>query len=239
MKKLYPTLIAALLIASGIIAVVRAQVQVTQGTSLVLASVAAPYTVGDIIAADSTTTFALISDAAVGNVLLSGGAGVAPAYGKVSLTAAVSGILPTANGGTGIAYFTAAGPSAARVYTFPDVASKVPTSPEILGSNTAPTVTSAGTSPSVTASNGTYAFRVNVGTGGVATTIVMAMPAATTGWNCHVNNLTASAANVADYKIVQTASTTTSVTVQQQTASTGVALAFTASDVVAFICIAY
>lgn len=38
----------------------------------------------------------------------------------ISLTADVSGILPTANGGTGIAYFTAAGPTAARVYTFPD-----------------------------------------------------------------------------------------------------------------------
>ena len=44
----------------------------------------------------------------------------------VSLTAEVSGILPTANGGTGIAFFTAAGPTVARVYTFPDVAGSVP-----------------------------------------------------------------------------------------------------------------
>lgn len=48
--------------------------------------------------------------------------------GLVSLTAGVTGILPTANGGTGIAYFTAAGPTVARVYTFPDSAATVLTS---------------------------------------------------------------------------------------------------------------
>lgn len=105
--------------------------------------------------------------------------------------------------------------------------------------NTAPTVTSAGTSPSVTASNGTAAFRVNVGTGGTATTIVMAMPTATTGWNCDAQNLTANAANRANQHVVQQSSTTTAVTVQNQTISTGAALAFTASDIVRFICVAY
>lgn len=61
------------------------------------------YTVGDILAADSTTTLSKVSDVAVGNVLLSGGVGALPSYGKVSLTAAVSGVLPAANGGTGVA----------------------------------------------------------------------------------------------------------------------------------------
>jgi hypothetical protein len=42
-----------------------------------------------------------IVDAATGNALLSGGVGVAPAYGKVGLTTHVSGTLPAANGGTG------------------------------------------------------------------------------------------------------------------------------------------
>jgi hypothetical protein len=104
---------------------------------------------------------------------------------------------------------------------------------------TAPTVTSAGTSPSVVASNGTAAFTVNVGTGGTATTIVMAMPAATTGWACVPQNLTASAANRANQQVVQQSSTTTAVTVQNQTISTGAALAFTASDIVRFLCTAY
>jgi len=110
---------------------------------------------------------------------------------------------------------------------------------KLLMSATAPTVTSAGTSPSITASNGTAAFEVNVGTGGTATTIVLAMPTATTGWNCHATNITATAANRADQAVRQTASTTTSVTLQNQTVSTGAALAFTASDLVRCQCTAY
>lgn len=104
---------------------------------------------------------------------------------------------------------------------------------------TAPTVTSAGTSPSVTASNGSATFRVNVGTGGVATTIVLAMPAATTGWNATAVNLTGAAANRAAGVMVQQSSTTTSITLQYQTLSTGVALAFTASDIVAVSAMAF
>lgn len=61
------------------------------------------YTVGDLLYADSTSTLAALADVAVGNVLLSGGVATAPSWGKVSLTAAVSGILPAANGGTGVA----------------------------------------------------------------------------------------------------------------------------------------
>ena len=58
------------------------------------------YTIGDLIYASGTTTLSKLSDVAVGNVLLSGGVGVAPAWGQVSLTAAVTGVLPIANGGT-------------------------------------------------------------------------------------------------------------------------------------------
>lgn len=105
-------------------------------------------------------------------------------------------------------------------------------------SSAAPTVTSAGTSPSIAGTN-TAAFRVNVGTGGSATTIVLGMPTATTGWNCHANNITAAAANRANQTVKQQSSTTTAVTVQNQTVSTGAALAFTASDIVAFVCMAY
>lgn len=58
--------------------------------------------------------------------LLHGNAAGAPTFGAVSLTADVSGILPTANGGTGIQYFTAAGPSTTRTYTFPDASTSIP-----------------------------------------------------------------------------------------------------------------
>ena len=62
---------------------------------------------------------------------------------SVVLTADVSGILPTANGGTGIAYFTAAGPTVARVYTFPDAAATILYSGGALGTPSSGTLTNA------------------------------------------------------------------------------------------------
>jgi len=58
------------------------------------------YAVGDLLFANTTTTISKLSDVATGNVLISGGVGVAPSYGKVGLTTHVSGTLPLANGGT-------------------------------------------------------------------------------------------------------------------------------------------
>ena len=60
----------------------------------------ASYAIGDLLYADTTTSLARLADIATGNVLLSGGVSTAPAWGKVSLTTAISGILPLANGGT-------------------------------------------------------------------------------------------------------------------------------------------
>jgi len=57
-------------------------------------------TTGDLLYASSANTIGNLLDIATGNVLLSGGVGVAPSYGKVSLTTTVTGILPIANGGT-------------------------------------------------------------------------------------------------------------------------------------------
>lgn len=59
------------------------------------------YTVGDIVYASGTSTISKLADVAVGNVLISGGVGVAPSYGKVGLSTHVSGTLPITNGGTG------------------------------------------------------------------------------------------------------------------------------------------
>jgi hypothetical protein len=55
---------------------------------------------GDILYANAPTTFARLADIATGNVLISGGIGAAPSWGKVGLTSHVSGVLPIANGGT-------------------------------------------------------------------------------------------------------------------------------------------
>lgn len=104
----------------------------------------------------------------------------------------------------------------------------------------APTISSGfGTSPSVTGSNGASTFRINVGTGGVATTGTISMnETVATGWNCTVNDLTAAAAHVA-YNTRQTASTTNTVVVENQTTSSGAAVAWAASDILALNCSAY
>jgi hypothetical protein len=60
----------------------------------------ASYAVGDILYASGATTLSKLADVATGNVLISGGVTTAPAWGKVALTTHVSGVLPTANGGT-------------------------------------------------------------------------------------------------------------------------------------------
>lgn len=59
------------------------------------------YTIGDLLYASSTSALSKLAAVATGNVLLSGGVATAPSWGKVDLTAAVTGVLPTANGGTG------------------------------------------------------------------------------------------------------------------------------------------
>jgi len=101
----------------------------------------------------------------------------------------------------------------------------------LLMSQTAPTISSGfGTLPSIVKSNGTAVFTVNVGTGGTATTGVVAFPAASNGWACTVRDLTSNSSFVTD----QTATTTTTVSVQNYSRTTGLPIAWTASDVILF-----
>jgi hypothetical protein len=123
------------------------------------------YTIGDLIYASGTTTLSKLADVATGNVLLSGGVGVAPAWGQVSLTSAVTGVLPIANGGTnsnatptagGVGY----GTGTAHAYTAAGTSGQVLTS----GGSSTPTWTSlsgvavtslvAGTNISISGSTG-------------------------------------------------------------------------------------
>lgn len=67
------------------------------------------YAVGDLLYANTTTTLAKLADVATGNALISGGVTTAPSWGKIELTTHVSGILPTANGGTNLSSFTSGG----------------------------------------------------------------------------------------------------------------------------------
>jgi hypothetical protein len=95
-------------------------------------------------------------------------------------------------------------------------------------SATNPTISSGfGSSPSVPSGNGATTFRVNVGTGGVATSGVVAMGVtAATGWNCQVVDFTTNTVTR------ETANTTTTVTVTA-------AAAWAASDILIFNCAAY
>ena len=62
--------------------------------------------IGDILFANSTTSFARLAGVATGNSLISGGVGVSPSWGKIGLATHVSGTLPVANGGTGQTSYT-------------------------------------------------------------------------------------------------------------------------------------
>lgn len=64
------------------------------------------YTIGDIIYASASTTLSALAGVATGNALISGGVGSSPSWGKIDLTTHVSGVLPVANGGTGVAFST-------------------------------------------------------------------------------------------------------------------------------------
>jgi hypothetical protein len=91
--------------------------------------------VGDLLYANTTTTLAKLPDVATGNALISGGVGVAPAWGKIGLTTHVSGVLPIANGGTN--------------------GSSTPTAGAVpYGTGTAYAFTAAGTAGQVLTSNG-------------------------------------------------------------------------------------
>lgn len=60
------------------------------------------YAVGDVVYASTTTALSKLSAGTTKYALISNGAGVAPSYQQVSLTAGVTGTLPVANGGTNI-----------------------------------------------------------------------------------------------------------------------------------------
>lgn len=56
---------------------------------------------GGLLVGGEDNTYAILDDVATTNVLLSGGVGNAPSWGKVDLETAVANVLPVPNGGTG------------------------------------------------------------------------------------------------------------------------------------------
>jgi hypothetical protein len=125
----------ALLAASSITAGWTGTLGVARGGTNI-----ASYAIGDLLYASGTTTLSKLADVATGNVLISGGVTTAPSWGKVDLTAHVSGILPGANGGTGNGFFAVSGPATSlKTFTLPNA------SATILTDNAAVTVAQGGT----------------------------------------------------------------------------------------------
>lgn len=67
------------------------------------------YTAGDLLYASGTSTIAKLADTILGFALISGGVGIAPAWGKIGLTTHISGTLAVGNGGTGLTGGTSGG----------------------------------------------------------------------------------------------------------------------------------
>ena len=101
----------------------------------------------------------------------------------------------------------------------------------------APTISSGfGSGASVVHQNGSAAFTVNVGTGGTASTGVIGMPTAATGWACKVAPNGAPQAAAVTYSAPTSAS---SITLTNYTLTTGAALPWTASTVLQVSCWGY
>lgn len=99
----------------------------------------------------------------------------------------------------------------------------------------APTATTFCTSPSISANNGAAAFTINVGTGCATSVGTVTLPAATTGWACDFQNVTAPASNV----IGLTGGSTTTVTLTNYARTTGLASNWTDSNIIRAKCSAY
>jgi hypothetical protein len=107
----------------------------------------------------------------------------------------------------------------------------------LLCSATAPTISSGfGSTPSISANNGTCSFRVNVGTGGAASTGVIGLTGATTGWNCWCNDLTTLSTGNTTCK--QTASTTTTATIEE-VSDVAVVTAWASGDILSVTCFGF
>ncbi len=108
------------------------------------------------------------------------------------------------------------------------------TARNLVGSSASPTITSGFcTSPSISSNNGTWAFTLHIGTSCAGSVGVLALPAATNNWVCDAHDITTPASNVVE----ESASTTTSVTLQNYVRTTGVAGNFTSGDSILVKCV--
>jgi hypothetical protein len=109
----------------------------------------------------------------------------------------------------------------------------------MLCNSTAPTIASGfGASAVIANSNGSCTFQINVGATSVASSGVIALPAAKTGWNCFAMPATASMPQVSATMLVGPTSTT-SVTIANFTDDSGANLNWVNNEVLAVSCAGY
>lgn len=169
-----------------------------------------------------------------GNILLRNAAG--SSFGLLQLGGTTSSFPALKRNGTTIQFRLADDSSSASLSASDASLISLSIVGNMLIRNTAPTISSGfGTSPSISANNGTAAFTITVGTGGTASTGVIGLPAATTGWIVMADDGTTPGINATK----QTASSTTSATLTNYNTTTGVAAAWAAGDVIRCIAMAY
>lgn len=113
----------------------------------------------------------------------------------------------------------------------------VPNGGHLLASSTAPTIASGfGSNPSIPNNNGTAAFTVNVGTGASASSGVITLPTATTGWICTCNDTSTFSSSVFACRQSGSSQTTATLTEYTNAAATH---AWASGDVLAVSCFAY
>jgi len=147
--------------ATGVVTLAGTLIAANGGTGF------ATYAVGDLLYADTSTTLDKLPDVVIGNALISGGVGAAPAWGKVGLTTHVSGTLPIANGGTNgfatpTAYGVAYGTGTAYAFTAAGTAKQA----LLANTGSAPTWSTLTSGASILYGDGSGGFsNVTIGTG--------------------------------------------------------------------------
>ena len=141
------------------------------------------YAIGDLIYADTTTSFAKLPDVAVGNALISGGIGSAPSYGKIGAATHIDGTLPVVNGGTGVTSSTGTG-SVVLSNSPTLVTPNLGTPSALIGTNIT------GTATSFTASNVTTNANLTGGVTSVGNSTTVVTNANLTGVVTSVGNTT-------------------------------------------------
>lgn len=158
----------------------------------------ANFTANQVVATSSASTFAA-PNLADGQFLIRSGSNTGLFPGSSNSTLNVDAA------GTVVARFSNVGGGTLSIVTILALNS-------LLFSTTTPTISSGfGVGASVVAANGTGAFQINVGTGGTASSGVIGLPTAATGWVCKCDDITTQSATVT--RTTQTASSTSSCTV--------------------------